>query len=302
MRKLTIILLSLIFASLSLSAQEVKEVGDTIDSDQYLPITRQQAEELITKIIIEARKPHIKARQTERMLREFKLEAFKRRLLDQALRDTYMDEYKERMDRLERLLITLIMAQSGDKADPAIIQNIITQGGSTQAPTAPISPIIIGSKKDSETVEKSPKSIDKLVTELISTAKEKSYISEDFKTTDENEEAESFTIPQAIEIKDEVYFAVGSYTLSDIAKSTLDQVITQAIVDPSVKLQLKGYASPEGNMVLNNRLSEKRVNSVATYLKEKGFSDSRLVLVPSGVDSMKAQKREARRVEITTVK
>lgn len=290
MKKLTIIFLSLIFTSLSLTAQEVKEVKDTLDGDRYIPITRRQAEELITKIVIEARKPHIKARQTERMLREFKVEALKRRLLEQALRDTYVDEYRERMDRLERLVMTLIMAQSGGKADPAIIQNIISQGGSSQAPVMPAMPAPVSSSKENTEL---PESINKLITDLVGPTAEEAETSE---------EAESHPAPQTIDIDNEVYFKVGSHVLSDVAKSTLDEVVAKALFNPLVKLQLRGYASPEGNLAYNNRLSERRVDSVATYLKEKGIAATRLVLVPSGIDSMKAQRKEARRVEITTVK
>ena len=286
MKRLTIILLSLILTSLSLTAQEVTEVKDSIDGDQYIPITRRQAEELITKIIVEARKPHIKARQTERMLREFKVEALKRRLLDQALRDTYVDEYKERMDRLERLVMTLVLAQSGGKADPAVIQNIISQGGSSQTPVIPAA---IGSDGDDAVLAES---VDKLIADFVGPAEE----------AEESEKAHTHHAPQTIDIKNEVYFTVGSHVLSDVAKSTLDEVVAKALFNPLVKIELKGYASPEGNMAFNNRLSERRVNSVATYLKEKGISGSRLVLVPSGIDSMKTQKKDARRVDITTVK
>ena len=99
-----------------------------------------------------------------------------------------------------------------------------------------------------------------------------------------------------------MYFEVSSHTLSDVAKSTLDEVVAKALFNPLVRIELKGYASPEGNMAFNNRLSQRRVDSVATYLKEKGIAASRLVLVPSGIDSMKAQRKDARRVELTTVK
>lgn len=289
MKKLTIIFLSLIFTSLSLTAQEVKEVRDTIDGDKYIPITRQQAEELITRIVVEARKPHIKARQTERMLREFKVEALKRRLLDQALRDTYVDEYKERMDRLERLVMTLVLAQSGGKADPAVIQNIISQGGSSQAPVVAGTPAVATSNKEEA---EHHDSVNKLIADLVDPTVE----------SEEPTETDTHHTPQTIDIKDAVYFEVSSHTLSDVAKSTLDEVVAKALFNPLVKIELKGYASPEGNMAFNNRLSQRRVDSVATYLKEKGIAASRLVLVPSGIDSMKAQRKDARRVELTTVK
>lgn len=292
MKKLTIIFLSLLFTSLSLSAQEVKSVKDSLEGDRYIPITRQQAEELISKIIIEARKPHIKARETERMVRELKIETLKRKLIDQALRDVYMDEYRERMDRLERMVMTLIMSQSagGTKVDPAVIQNIITQGGASQTPAMPMT--------SSESTQKDKEALPLELKELIAALDKKESVEE---RVEEEHDSPVHTIP-AMEIKDQVFFSVGSHTLSDLSKSTLDEIVAKALINPIVKLELKGYASPEGNLEANNRLSEKRVNSVAAYLKDKGIAASRLILVPSGIDSMKPQKKYARRVEISTVR
>ncbi|MDO4770466.1 OmpA family protein [Porphyromonas sp.] len=293
MKKLAIILITITLSSLGLFAQEVERNDD----DRYLPITREQAEMLITKMIIEARAPHIKARATDRMVQSFKIETLKRRLLDQALRDSYIDEYKVRMDRMEKMLMTLILAQSNGKVDPTVIQNIITQGSTGTTPVLRIS--------DSVPARVSDPGISQNIQELISALEsatdelQKSNVvpEDNVSAVKEVDAATSFVV-----IDSKVFFNVGSHTLSNMAKSDLDNVAFTMTQHPSMKLQLKGYASPEGNVTANNRLSQRRVESVAKYLQSKGVNADRLVLVPAGIDSMKDQLKEARRVELRTVR
>ena len=59
-----------------------------------------------------------------------------------------------------------------------------------------------------------------------------------------------------------VNFAKNSYALTDEAKEVLDGV--------TGKVDILGYASPEGTMSYNQKLSQKRADVVAEYLKNKG--------------------------------
>ena len=61
-----------------------------------------------------------------------------------------------------------------------------------------------------------------------------------------------------------VFFAQNSAKLTDDAKQILDK-----IVDP---VDIVGFASPEGTKKYNLRLSEKRANVVADYLKNRGIT------------------------------
>ena len=73
------------------------------------------------------------------------------------------------------------------------------------------------------------------------------------------------------------------------------------IKENKMAVELRGYASPEGNMRYNNRLSGRRVNAAADYLRAKGIADEYLHIVPSGEDTIKdtaAQYPDARRVDI----
>lgn len=59
-----------------------------------------------------------------------------------------------------------------------------------------------------------------------------------------------------------VNFAKNSYALTDEAKEVLNEV--------TGSVDIMGYASPEGTMSYNQKLSQKRADVVAEYLKNKG--------------------------------
>lgn len=235
--------------------------------DEYLPICRDEAEELITKMIVEARAPYVKQREEDRMLQRFKIETLKRRLLDQALRNTYVDEYKDRLDRMERLLMTLILANSG-KADPAIVSALMGGQGIPNANTI----VTPGAKADQS-----------LAPAQLT----------DNTTIVAGETAENFL--------SQVFFALAKADLTPQSKETLDGVVAWLKENSTIKMSLRGYASPEGKLDFNNRLSGRRVNAVADYLVSKGISRSRLQIIPSGIDSITSAWPEARRVDIRPV-
>ena len=62
-----------------------------------------------------------------------------------------------------------------------------------------------------------------------------------------------------------VYFTKGSAELSDAAKTSLDNLGQNAVVD------VKGYADEVGPEKFNQALSEKRANAVADYLTNRGL-------------------------------
>lgn len=99
-------------------------LDDTIPDDTRLPITRKQAEELIAKIVIEARAPYVEQRLQKEALKKYQLSKLKERLLEQVLRDSYIDPYKERMDRLERMIYALLLSK-GD-IDPTVVNNLLS--------------------------------------------------------------------------------------------------------------------------------------------------------------------------------
>lgn len=98
--------------------------------------------------------------------------------------------------------------------------------------------------------------------------------------------------------KRQVFFAVGKSDLLPEARLALNEVYRVLAGDPDMKLYLTGYASPEGNALVNERLSLRRSKAVLDYLIACGVSPDRLISIAGGVDRNTDLKSSARRVDI----
>ena len=98
--------------------------------------------------------------------------------------------------------------------------------------------------------------------------------------------------------KRQVFFAVGKSDLLPEARLALNEVYRVLAGDPDMKLYLTGYASPEGNALVNERLSQRRSQAVLDYLISCGISPDRLISIAGGVDRNTDLKSSARRVDI----
>ena len=98
--------------------------------------------------------------------------------------------------------------------------------------------------------------------------------------------------------KRQVFFAVGKSDLLPEARLALNEVYRVLVGDPDMKLYLTGYASPEGNALVNERLSQRRSQAVLDYLIACGVSPDRLISIAGGVDRNTDLKSSARRVDI----
>ena len=98
--------------------------------------------------------------------------------------------------------------------------------------------------------------------------------------------------------KRQVFFPVGKSDLLPEARLALNEVYRILAGDPDMKLYLTGYASPEGNALVNERLSQRRSQAVLDYLIACGVSPDRLISIAGGVDRNTDLKSSARRVDI----
>lgn len=98
--------------------------------------------------------------------------------------------------------------------------------------------------------------------------------------------------------KRQVFFPVGKSDLLPEARLALNEVYRVLAGDPDMKLYLTGYASPEGNPLVNERLSKRRSQAVLDYLIACGVSPDRLISIAGGVDRNTDLKSSARRVDI----
>ena len=249
---------------------------DKVDDNALLPITSKQAEELITKMIVASRADSQRKLKEAEVLNDFKVETLKNKLLESALRNVYTKDYEDRMDRLETLLLITLAQQNGGKLDPALVNYLLGNGDLASLLTGGATP---GTTPGNSTTAALP-----------------------------GTNGQQNTIPLAPGAKadswdhflSQVFYAFDSSKLDAKAKVVLDNVAGW-IKENKMAVELRGYASPEGNMRYNNRLSGRRVNAAADYLRAKGIADEYLHIVPSGEDTIKettAQYPDARRVDI----
>ena len=82
-----------------------------------------------------------------------------------------------------------------------------------------------------------------------------------------------------------VNFITGSDVLSDDSKNSLNDVAATLAKNPGLKVEIAGYTDSRGNAGFNQRLSQKRAESVKAYIVSLGIDESRMIAKGYGVDS-----------------
>ena len=103
-----------------------------------------------------------------------------------------------------------------------------------------------------------------------------------------------------------VNFKVGSWVLSDDAKATLDEIATQAKNEHGFVIEVTGFASSDGKLDMNRRLSQQRADAVVRYLAENHMIPLRRIITPFGYgvsqpiadNSTRDGRQQNRRVEV----
>ena len=109
---------------------------------------------------------------------------------------------------------------------------------------------------------------------------------------------------------DPIYFNFDKYTLTSVAKQSLDSLILFLIQNPEVKIIIKGHTDALGTSKYNYSLAQKRIKSTIAYLEKQGIDYSRIQnsvnsgesepaesnVLPNGKDNPKGRKLN-RRVE-----
>jgi outer membrane protein OmpA-like peptidoglycan-associated protein len=103
-----------------------------------------------------------------------------------------------------------------------------------------------------------------------------------------------------------VNFRAGRYDLSPEAKSTLDEIAAQAKTERAYVIEITGFASAEGGVDLNRRLSQQRADAVVRYLAENHMIPLRRIITPFGYgesqpiadNSTRDGRGQNRRVEV----
>ncbi len=79
-----------------------------------------------------------------------------------------------------------------------------------------------------------------------------------------------------------VYFADGSYRLTDAGRAALDRLISANSNINGYVIEIAGYTSSTGSARFNQRLSEERAAVVAQYLRENAGVPFWRIVVPAG--------------------
>jgi len=80
-----------------------------------------------------------------------------------------------------------------------------------------------------------------------------------------------------------VYFATGSYTISDSDKAALSVLAASAVGTKGYIVQVKGFADSTGNAAMNQQLSMDRAQAVVAYLLQNCSVPLRHIVAPGAM-------------------
>jgi outer membrane protein OmpA-like peptidoglycan-associated protein len=106
-----------------------------------------------------------------------------------------------------------------------------------------------------------------------------------------------------LELKEKLYFAWNQAVLQEVSFPVLDEVVQALKDNSSLRVQVEGHASSEGEDDHNQTLSEQRADAVLNYLVAHGIDKERLASkgfgssVPLDTNQTIAGRENNRRVE-----
>ena len=101
-----------------------------------------------------------------------------------------------------------------------------------------------------------------------------------------------------------IQFTVNKAELTNESYKVLDEVIKVLNLDKTLKLEIEGHTSADGNKDFNQKLSELRAEAVKKYLEENNIDPSRLTTIgygstrPLKQGKTAAERNENRRVQL----
>ena len=101
-------------------------------------------------------------------------------------------------------------------------------------------------------------------------------------------------------------FEKRKYDLNESSKTVLLDLVKLLNENPSIKLQIEGHTSAEGDEEFNQKLSANRAKAAVDFLISKGIENSRLSYRGLGSTQLKdvtnPEAQENRRVEFIVIK
>jgi outer membrane protein OmpA-like peptidoglycan-associated protein len=79
-----------------------------------------------------------------------------------------------------------------------------------------------------------------------------------------------------VDFEEKILFGYDRADLSASSEASLEKLVTILKEYPDTNIEVQGHTDSKGSDNYNQRLSERRANSVSSYLRNKGVSPSRL--------------------------
>ncbi|WP_214226177.1 OmpA family protein [Pedobacter sp. B4-66] len=124
--------------------------------------------------------------------------------------------------------------------------------------------------------------------------------------TQNNKAITSNEISNVVPIKNKipVSFSSGAITFDTINQSAVDDILLALSTNPESSLEIRGYASSEGSLAINQSISQARADAFKDYLLSKNVKEDRIKALGKGIENPIASNQTAagrkknRRVEI----
>ncbi|GAB4018292.1 hypothetical protein GCM10028773_17490 [Spirosoma koreense] len=86
----------------------------------------------------------------------------------------------------------------------------------------------------------------------------------------------------ANETLNNLFFETGRYDLAEKSRTELDRLAAFLQANPAVKVEISGHTDDKGDAAVNQTLSQKRAQSVVSYLTKAGISPARIRAIGYG--------------------
>lgn len=99
-------------------------------------------------------------------------------------------------------------------------------------------------------------------------------------------------------------FKTGSATLTGISKNVVKDLLSLSSGKKNEAIRVNGYASSEGPLAVNQKISQSRADAFKEYLVSKGIAGNKIIATGKGIDNPIASndteegRRKNRRVEV----
>jgi OOP family OmpA-OmpF porin len=74
-----------------------------------------------------------------------------------------------------------------------------------------------------------------------------------------------------------IYFETGKATINTAFSTDLEKLVRFLKDNPETRLEIQGHTDNTGSLLINNRLSQARAESVVTFLSGNGIDQNRLL-------------------------